>query len=81
MPWSQGSLKGYFKNYTVKVYLEPKSALYVNCFSLVGNTAQIKNSTKLASALQHQLSKPPTIPSAVPISADIDNDICVWMGR
>lgn len=61
--------------------MKPKSALYVNCFSLVGNTAQIKNSTKLASALQYQLSKPPTIPSAMPISADIDNDICVWMGK
>lgn len=61
--------------------MEPKSALHINCFSLVGKTAQIKNNTRLASALQHQLSKPPTIPSAMPIPADIDNDIYVWMRK
>lgn len=63
------------------MYLEPKSTLQVNCFSLVGNTAQIKNSTELESALQHQLSKPPTTPSAMAIPADIDNDICVQVGK
>lgn len=58
-----------------------KSALHVSYFSLVGNIAQIKNGTKLASILQHQLSKPPTVPKAMPIPADIGNDICGWMGK
>lgn len=79
--WSQGSHKPYFKNDAVKDHLEPKSALHLNCFSLLGNTAQIRNGTELATALQHQLSKPPTIPSVMPTPADTDNGICVWVEK